>query len=554
MIKSLNSITEIDIKKIADSVIRARGKAYYKEGLVRSLETNGKKILAEVEGNSIYDVEISIEKGELECICSCPYDGEICKHVVAVLYQWINRNNEKNKTNLKIAKSPEYEKYLESLSKKELIFLLLELSKDFKEVKHNLSLRTAALSTEQNEETITTIISHFKRELASNNLDYYQLPYVIRSLERIKQSINNISPEVRQRLLEVFIEESVKAYEEGVDDSNGRLGDFISDCTEDLGKAIAEQNLPYENKKEIIKKYIKAIKDDEYGFEDNYWQLLLTIAQKPAEYNFLISEIKFLAEKTTDKYEKDNLKEFLIELYEKSGKGDEYLKEIENKLEWSGDYLRLAEYWKDKGNVHKAIEIAQQGIDKRKNSFGNEELFRFLEELYKQKGNEKELLATYISHFSEASSLPFYRKIKSLAKKYDRWEKHKHYLLKEAKPHVYIDILLDEGEEGMAIKEAISNDELPDKSKEKIAGFIKEKYPNESLQIYDLLVNKYISYGARGAYREAVQYLRNVKEIYLAILDDIIGWERYIEKIKKENYRKSALLSELRKINKNGKR
>ena len=65
MTKNLNSITEIDITKIADSVIHARGKAYYKEGLVRSLETNGKKILAEVEGNSIYDVEISIDRSPI---------------------------------------------------------------------------------------------------------------------------------------------------------------------------------------------------------------------------------------------------------------------------------------------------------------------------------------------------------------------------------------------------------------------------------------------------------------------------------------------------------
>jgi len=546
MIKNLDSINEIDIKKIADSIIHARGKEYYNDGLVRSLETDGNKILAEVEGNSIYDVEISIEKGELECICSCPYDGEICKHVVAVLYQWINRNNE-NKTNLKIAKSLGYKEYLEALSKEELIYLLLELSKDYKEVKRNLSLRIATLSTEQNEEKIATIISHFKRELSDNNLDYYHLPYVIRSLERIKKSVNNLSPKVRRRLLESFIEESVKAYEECADDSDGRLGDFISDCAEDLGKTIAEQNLPYENKIEIFKKYLKAIKDDEYGFEANYWQLLLIIAQKPAEYNFLISEIKFLTEKTIDKYEKDRLKEFLIELYEKSGKEKEYLKEIVNNLEWSEDYLRLAEYWKDKGNVSKAMEIAQQGVDKRKNSFGNEELFLFLEDLYEQEGKEKELLATYISHFSEASSLPFYRKIKSLAKKLGQWEKHKQYLLKEAKPNVGIDILLDEGEEGDAIKESVSNDELPDKSKEKVAKFIKKKYPKDSLKIYDLLAKKYISYGVRDAYKKAVEYLRNIREIYLTTLNDFNSWEKYLEKIKKENYRKSALLKELKK-------
>ena len=551
MVENLNSITETDIKKLADSVIRARGKAYYEEGLVRSLEADGNKIIAEVEGNSIYDVEIIIENRELQCICSCPYDGEICKHIVAVLYHWINRIIKKDKTNQVIVKSTGVEKYLENLSKKELTSLLLELSKNYKEVKHNLSLRTVTVPTEQNEETITTIISHFKRELTNSDLDYYQLPNVIRSLERIKQSIKNISPRVRQRLLESFIDDLVKAYEEVADDSTGKLGEFISDCIEDLSEAMVGQDLSYEDKNDILKKYLKAINDDEYGFDDDYFQLLLTIAQKPAEYNFLISEIKLLAEKTTDKYEKDALRSFLIELYEKSGKEEEYLREIENKLEWSEDYLKLAEYWKEKGNVDKAIEIAQQGIDKRKNSFSNEELFRFLEELYKQKGNEKELLSTYISHFSEASSLPFYRKIKSLAKKYDQWEKTKLYLLKEARPNVYIDILLDEGEERKAIEDAVSNEELPDKSKEKVAKFIKKKYPKESLEIYDLLSKKYISHGVRGAYAIAAQYLRNVKEIYITIIDDLNSWKKYVERIKKENYRKSALLDEIRKIEKN---
>ena len=130
MVKNINEIIEKDIRKLVDSTIRARGKEYYEEGRIHSIEIDGNKINAEVEGNSIYDVEISIENNEIQCICSCPYDGNVCKHVVAVLYQWINRNNTKSSEDkVQVTKAPAFLNYLQNLPKEELASLLLELSK-----------------------------------------------------------------------------------------------------------------------------------------------------------------------------------------------------------------------------------------------------------------------------------------------------------------------------------------------------------------------------------------------------------------------------------------
>ena len=41
---------------------------------------------ATVEGTDDYNVEISMDGNEIESwYCDCPYEGEICKHVVATL-------------------------------------------------------------------------------------------------------------------------------------------------------------------------------------------------------------------------------------------------------------------------------------------------------------------------------------------------------------------------------------------------------------------------------------------------------------------------------------
>ena len=67
--------------------ILTRGEEYYDNGAVSELEeTSPGEWTATVEGTDEYNVEISMNGKNVESwYCDCPYDGEICKHVVAVL-------------------------------------------------------------------------------------------------------------------------------------------------------------------------------------------------------------------------------------------------------------------------------------------------------------------------------------------------------------------------------------------------------------------------------------------------------------------------------------
>lgn len=76
-----------DFENEISAVIFRRGENYYENGLVEDLEEVAPgRWNAVVEGTTDYETEVCIKNGEIvSWDCDCPYDGYMCKHVVAVL-------------------------------------------------------------------------------------------------------------------------------------------------------------------------------------------------------------------------------------------------------------------------------------------------------------------------------------------------------------------------------------------------------------------------------------------------------------------------------------
>lgn len=78
-------------QKLFASHILERGYDYYCDGAVENIEIGHDDIRADVVGTEDYEVEISLNDGEVtDMYCSCPYaaGGNNCKHMAAVLYEW----------------------------------------------------------------------------------------------------------------------------------------------------------------------------------------------------------------------------------------------------------------------------------------------------------------------------------------------------------------------------------------------------------------------------------------------------------------------------------
>ena len=77
-------------KKLFATHILERGYDYYLENAVENIDISEDIIRADVIGSEDYEVEISVNNGEVtDMYCSCPYalDGRNCKHMAAVLYE-----------------------------------------------------------------------------------------------------------------------------------------------------------------------------------------------------------------------------------------------------------------------------------------------------------------------------------------------------------------------------------------------------------------------------------------------------------------------------------
>lgn len=78
-------------KRLFATHILERGYDYYLENAVENIDISEDIIRADVIGSEDYEVEISVNNGEVtDMYCSCPYalDGKNCKHMAAVLYKW----------------------------------------------------------------------------------------------------------------------------------------------------------------------------------------------------------------------------------------------------------------------------------------------------------------------------------------------------------------------------------------------------------------------------------------------------------------------------------
>lgn len=72
------------LKNNFGSEILERGYDYYKEGRIKNLIVDGKKVKAVVIGNRNYRITIDLAKNNFKCTCPCDFN---CKHAAAVLYE-----------------------------------------------------------------------------------------------------------------------------------------------------------------------------------------------------------------------------------------------------------------------------------------------------------------------------------------------------------------------------------------------------------------------------------------------------------------------------------
>ena len=242
-----------DFEKQIDSVILKRGKEYFNNDSVEFIEEIKKGYwVANVSGTDEYTVEIQLGSKDSikKCFCDCPYDyGDICKHIVAVLYA-ISQDKVIDITPKLASKEKEPKKRKPSFdvlsSKIELkeyqdfIKYYSQINKSFKD-QFELYFSEKEESFDLEKKYADIIKSVIKKHTSRGYIDYSASNKLGKELNQYldlaKQYLSKNNYRDATVLYQIIIKEVIKTVEY-CDDSNGYVFDNVNEAITNLAEMI----------------------------------------------------------------------------------------------------------------------------------------------------------------------------------------------------------------------------------------------------------------------------------------------------------------------------
>lgn len=300
-----------DFQKHINKTILDRGYGYYIDGNIKeTYNCTDNEYIFEVEGTEEYQVIVKIDdNGEILCSsCDCPYDfGPICKHEVAAYFKLdeiLNSKDNKKSVTKEVVTSPEIKKVLNTLSKEELMNIILDITKK------DATLRNSIIVKYSKEDDINElkkcknlIDSIAKKYIAREGfISYRETYYFVDEMETLLEKVNHTDNIILAiDIAFLLLNEAIEAFQYA-DDSNGDIGGLVLEVLESIGEIIgSNKNLDINLREKLFNKLMEESENKIfYGWEE-YKIDILRICTEFADVEKLRNKLRSKIECMIDK-------------------------------------------------------------------------------------------------------------------------------------------------------------------------------------------------------------------------------------------------------------
>lgn len=546
----LKRLVDYEIEELCGERIVFRAEAYLNS--VSNIRINGNELHSSVQGTMPrpYKVKLIYRNDDLIPDCSCPAEMSFCKHVAATLLA------AKGSNIAKISKpkvsNDDITSYISELGKEELTVLVGEYARRFDEIREELCLKMAKM---KNNKIDTKEYLDEIDYAVSGSVDYYQMYGFVNDLEKICKSIEKVAkefPEEASNSFEHFIRKCTSHYE-NCDDSDGDYGQFIEKLMELHANALSKFK---GDQKKIAKWIIVQWENNEYGLGDD----VLTVYSKALRKEglgileeYFLPKFQSLSKSITPKsrwnniYKYSSTKEFLLYIYDLLGDDQSFFKLAESTMLFADDYVIVARKLVRLGRTDEAIEKCEQGLLNKDKD--NMVLLDMLVDLYRKKKQDKKELNAMMQLFRIEPDNDMFKKIMRLAKRTGKWDKYKEEMIDVLHAVGYYDLLSEiymRDKNYLSLIKLAHEKECDRSLRERIARFIVQEHPVESINLYRMVISEAIMEMKNHSYRKAAKVLVNLKKLYLE-QDREKKWISYLEQIKAEHKAKRNFMGELKR-------
>ena len=549
----LTNLTREDVRDLADNGrVFVSGEEYARTGMIFRFSVTPTGISARVHGN--YGDYTVTAGPDVKTRCTCPYDGAVCKHIIAVLLHYLE-NGYAEGGDLKPGVPSALEQTLTEMPENTLRALVLRLAQGNADVRRALlenveiapDLLRAQPTDAQQVKALKKAVDKAFKELNGQDYEDYE------SETRVDLGF------VFDAALALHPDDQTEVLWHVVEMGNKYLGEyelsteFLEQAIGLYGVAVARLKLPAGENKFYLDTLMEALHWSmcEYGdVSDALHEALDAIATAPDDARYVIRKL----EKSDDA----EVRDWAISLYRKTGDDAGYLKARQANLNTEAQHLELADFFEGQGKSAKALATLEAWIALRESP---QESVRFLAYRPDPATGRGEILRRLIAHYTESKdeanqcrilmaqarqegvTLTLYKQIQAVADALGTWGECRPELLKQSQGLERARIYLHERDWTRAIAFA----RLPgteERIQALVADAVKEEHPDEAIALYDGLVQANIRLFNRNGYRAAARYASEVKKIYLSIVHDTEMAALYIADIRLEHSRRPALREE----------
>ncbi|MBO6209974.1 MAG: hypothetical protein J6N99_04720 [Schwartzia sp.] len=197
--------------------------------------------------------------------------------------------------------------------------------------------------------------------------------------------------------------------------------DDACDALERMETLIKKCKFTWDFRKPIVDEMLEQIFEGNSGFEDLLMDHCEMLCKTRDEKLYLAERLKASAS--------DYYKTYAAKMFLKLGKEDEFLEVQSQNLRYGEDYIRLAEYYRDKQDEEKAIRIMEQALQKAEGRMDT--VYNWLFRTYRRKKQDAKIDALYRMAVSKNKDVDTMTQLMYEHYK-DDYDRKKEYLLKLA--------------------------------------------------------------------------------------------------------------------------
>jgi len=561
----LPALSRSDVRDWTEQRFYDRGETYFRQDRIQRPRREGRTLKAECQGSrpGPYHLEATLhDDGIAAAECSCPVGGGgRCKHVVALLLTWVEAPEE-------FSDRDPLEQTVQELSKDALAQLVLEMVERHPGLERLVSLASTTTHESPDPEEIQDQIDDVF-DSVGYDADPYQAPQdVAQELEPFVELADDYADHeqfadavaVYQLLIETVQDRYVEFR-----DQTGALGGQLTTCTERLGTVLAETDdstLRERILQTLFEVYRWDIDQGGRGLGDWAYDTI-TEEATPDERHLVGEWVRAeISDRTRTEEERrvitlgssnqssdsrdwdlQALGGFLLQLQDHTLDDEEYLEicretgclnhrvdrlldldRLDDALEASrqaSDYelSRLASAFESHGAGGALYDLALDRVD----DDPHRRLVEWLRNYAETHDDLDRALALSRRRFWTRTSMSAYEKLRSVARKLDRWDEVRadlHDQLREQGNHTFLTRLhLENGNVESALNTVAKVDSTSRLSsstslKMDVAEAAEDEYPEAAIRIYAERGRSLIADRGRGNYRQAAELFQRVKDLY----------------------------------------